>query len=368
MLNKLFSPLSIGDVILKNRIVMAPMTRGRAHNEGLVPTPSMVEYYRLRAEAGLIITEGAWTSREAIGFINVPGLFTKEQVAGWRQVTDAVHEAGGNIFAQLGHIGGLSHPEHLNGELPLAPSAVDLQEMAYAPGGFAPTVVPREMTLEDIRRTIDDYRHAALNAMEAGFDGVEVHGAYLYLLPEFLNSATNIRTDAYGGSPENRARIVIEIVESLLTVLESKQVALKLSPGVTSGLVTANADNDATYSYLVRKLNDYDLAYLHGWQFPAEPGTYAARFVDLATYLRPLYNGTLIISGGFDADSAEAKLQSGHLDAVAIGTPFIANPDLVRRYREGLPLAQPHRDFLYAGGDEGYLDYPLHEDAVTELA
>jgi N-ethylmaleimide reductase len=215
------------------------------------------------------------------------------------------------------------------------------------------------MTVDDIKRTVEAYKAASANAKAAGFDGVEVHGAYIYLIPEFLNSATNVRTDEYGGSPENRSRFVLEIIEAVIDVWGPGRVALKLSPGVRSGLVSANADTVETYTYLVRKLDDYPLAFLHGWRFPgAEAGSHAEPFNDLAAWLRPLYKGSLMVGGGYTKETGEAALQAGKLDAVAYATPFIANPDLVSRFKSNYPLAEPNRDTFYAGGEDGYNDYP----------
>jgi N-ethylmaleimide reductase len=231
----LFAPYKLGLAELKNRIVMASMTRGRTTNPGHVPNELQVQYYRQRAGAGLILTEGTWVNRDAIGFINVPGLFTDAQIDGWRNVTDAVHDEGGVIFAQLAHSGAISHPDFFDGGLPLAPSAVNPGLRAFTSTGFKDTVTPRAMTVEEIQRTVGDYRAAAQNAQEAGFDGVELHCATTYLLPQFLNSELNIREDAYGGSPENRCRIVLEILNGLIEVWGPSRVGVKISPTMNQG-------------------------------------------------------------------------------------------------------------------------------------
>lgn len=369
MSNLLLEPFTLGNLHLKNRIVMSSLSRCRADNPGLVPNESMVEYYSRRAEAGLILTEGSWVSPESIGFFNVPAIYTDEQMAGWRKITDAVHAKGGKIFFQAGHLGAVSHPDHLGGELPAGPSAINPQEMAFTNNGFQQTATPREMTLGDIHQTVTDYAKASANARQAGFDGFEIHGAYLYLIPEFLNSATNQRTDAYGGSPENRSRFLLEIVAACVAEWGPKQVAVKLSPGVISGLVSANHDSVATYEYLINRLNDFDLAFVHGWGFPSQPqGTAAAEFNDIARFLRKHYRGTVMVSGGYSRPSGEALLADGTVDLVAFGTPFVANPDLVNRMRHGYPLTSPRVDYFYQGGLEGYLDYSDYHGKALEAS
>lgn len=359
MTDKIFESYGLGDLPLANRIVMAPMTRGRAENPGLVPVEIMAEYYAQRSTAGLIVTEGTWVNSEGIGYINVPGIWSEPQVAGWRVVTDAVHAAGGKIFNQIAHLGAVSHPDHLHGELPMGPSAVNPNEQSYTPDGFKDTPVPREMTHGDIRNTIGDFRQAAQNAKKAGFDGVEIHGAYLYLVQEFLNSATNIRTDEYGGSPANRCRFVIELLEAVTSVWGPKRVGLKLSPATSSGTLKPNADTEPTFRHLVQKLNDFDLAYLHAWgpQGPVK-GTYAEAFEDIGAYFRALYDGTIIVAGGYDLASAQKAIESGNADLVAFGVPFIANPDLVYRFKNDVALNAPDQEKFYAGGASGYIDFP----------
>ena len=356
MSHTLLEPFQLGDLALRNRVVMAPLTRGRAENPGLVPTALMAEYYRQRAGTGLIVTEGTWPSREAIGFVNVPGLYSAEQVEGWRAVTDAVHGAGGVMFSQLGHLGALSHPDHLDGRLPVAPSAINPEEMSFTPTGFKETVVPREMTVADIRRTVEDYRVAALHAKEAGFDGVEIHGAHLYLIPAFLSSVLNRRTDAYGGSSENRCRFVLEILDAAISVWGAKRVGLKLSPAASSGRLVPNDETEPTYRHLLGALGHYDLAYVHALGAQGSPETVPAHFQDIARYFRPLYAGTLIVGGGYTKQSGEDVLRRGDADLVAYGAPFIANPDLVERFRSGIGLAEADPSTFYTGGAKGYAD------------
>ncbi|KRD12094.1 1,2-oxophytodienoate reductase [Flavobacterium sp. Root901] len=357
MNNKLFSEYQLGDLTLKNRIVMAPMTRGRAANPELMATDLMAAYYKQRASAGLIITEGCWVSPDAIGYINVPGIYTDNQTKAWSQVVDAVHDAGGKIFLQISHVGSVSHPDHLNGNLPLGPSAINPNEQTFTPEGFKDTLVPREMTVEDIKGIIEDFRIASLNAKKAGFDGVEIHGAHVYLFPQFLSSETNKRTDSYGGSVENRSRFVLELLEAVTGVWGKGRVGLKISPATSSGTLKPNADTEPTFRYLAQALNQFDLAYLHVLGLESVVGTPAEVFQDAASYFRPLYNGTLMIGGGLDSEKGEALLSSNNADLIAFGLPFIANPDLVERYRTGAALSLPKMDLLYTGGAEGYTDY-----------
>jgi N-ethylmaleimide reductase len=363
MNNKLLSEYQLGDLTLKNRIVMAPMTRGRATNPELLATDLMATYYKQRASAGLIITEGSWISPDAIGYINVPGIYNDKQTEAWKPVVNAVHEKGGKIFLQISHVGSVTHPDHLNGKQPMGPSAINPEEKTYTPEGFKDTPVPREMTLEDIKGIIEDFRTASLNAKKAGFDGVEIHGAHVYLFPEFLSSETNKRTDSYGGSVENRSRFVLEILEAVTSVWGKGRVGLKISPTTNSGALKPNADTEPTFRYLAKALNQFDLAYLHVWG-PSESvvGTPVEAFQDVSSYFRPLYNGTLMIGGGFDSHKGDALLRSDKADLIAFGMPFIANPDLVERYRTGATLSLPNTDLFYTGGAEGYTDY----DSIRE--
>ncbi|WP_213781375.1 alkene reductase [Caballeronia sp. dw_276] len=357
--NPLFSSFDLGGRMLTNRIVMAPMTRGRARNAGLVPTDLHVEYYRQRASAGLILTEATWVSPEGIGFINVPGLFTPEQVAGWRAVTDAVHAAGGTIFAQLAHSGSVSHPDFFSGEQPLAPSAINPRLRSFTAEGFKATVTPRAMSKDDITRTIDAYRAAARNARSAGFDGVEVHAGTFYLLPQFLNSVLNIRDDAYGGSVENRARIVLEIMEALVGDWSPGRVGVKISPTMAMGGFAPTGKTIATYDYLVARLNDLPLSHLQVVQALNDlAGTPVAALQDTIRYFRQRFEGALIANFGFDKASASRAIESGHADLVSFGKAFIGNPDLVKRLREDLPLRESAPETYYQGDARGYTDYP----------
>lgn len=360
----LLTPISLGDIDLPNRIIMASMTRARTDNADMVPNERQARYYEQRASAGLILTEGTWPSREGVGFINVPGLFTRQQAEGWRRVTDAVHEAGGHIFVQLGHIGSSSHPDLLDGALPLAPSAVNPGLKAFTPAGFKDTVTPREMDLGDIDRTVEDYAKAAQLAQIAGFDGVEVHGISTYLIPSFLYENLNRRTDDYGGSVENRVRLPLRIIDAVIGAWAPGRVGIKLSPGLNGvGNFISGAETLATFEFLIGQLSKRQLAYLQLMNPISDLAGTPLEVLgqDVAKHFRPLYLGNLIANGGYTFETGNDLLQSGFADAVAYGAPFIANPDLVKRFRDGLPLSVSDRDTYYGGGDAGYIDYPRAE-------
>lgn len=356
----LFDLYHLGDRVLRNRIVMAPMTRGRARNEGLIPSSLHVEYYRQRASAGLILTEATWVSRDGIGFINVPGLFTPQQVAGGRTVTEAVHEAGGVIYAQLVHSGAVSHQDFHGGLPPFAPSAINPRLRSFTTDGFKETVIPRAMTLEDIATTVTDYSIASQNARAAGLDGIEIHAATTYLLPQFLNSVLNVREDEYGGSAENRARIVISIIETLMEDWEPKRIGIKISPTLAMGGFTPTQETVATYDYLIGCLSPMPLSHLYVVKAAHNlAGTPVAALQDTIGYYRSRFHGTLIANLGFDKTSANRVLEDDAADLVSFGKHFISNPDLVRRLREDLPLAESTPDTYYQGGTRGYIDYPF---------
>jgi N-ethylmaleimide reductase len=339
---------------------MAPMTRGRARNSGLVPTDLHVEYYRQRASAGLIVTEATWVNPESIGFINVPGLFTPEQVDGWRAVTDAVHAEGGVIYAQLAHSGAVSHPDFFDGVAPLAPSAINPGLRSFTQNGFKDTVTPRAMTRDDIRRTVDDYGVAARNANAAGFDGVEVHAGTTYLLPQFLNSALNVREDEYGGSAGNRARIVLEILQAVSGEWAPNRIGIKISPTLAMGGFAPTDQTIATYDYLVERLNDFALSHLQVVKASTDlAATPVAALQDTVGYFRARFRGALIANFGFDKASANSAIETAQADLVSFGKAFIGNPDLVRRLRENLPLSDSAQETYYQGGAQGYVDYPV---------
>ncbi|WP_293307551.1 alkene reductase [Pedobacter sp. UBA5917] len=357
----LFKSFQLGDLELQNRIVMSSLTRGRATNPELVPTAIMADYYGQRASAGLIITEGTWVSKKAIGFINVPGIYTEKQVEGWKLVTDAVHKNNGKIFVQLGHCGSASHPDFFDGEIPRGPSAINPQLQSFTPEGFKDTVTPVPFTLEEIKETVNDYRKAAENALKAGFDGVEIHAQIYTLIPQFLSAATNQRKDEYGGSIENRSRILFEIIEALKTVWPTKRIGLKFTPAAFNpGILVPDSETIATYQYILKKLNSYDLGYVQ-WVAPAVDlaGTVIeALDDDYFAHPRTIYKGSLMANGGFTFTSGNKIIEEETADLVSFGMPFIANPDLAERFKQNLPLATADPETFYAGGETGYTDYP----------
>ncbi len=363
----LFQPIKLGEIELPNRIVMASMSRARTENPALIPTPLQAEYYQQRASAGLILTEGTWPSGEAIGAINVPGLFTEEQAEGWKRVTDAVHEVGGRIMVQLGHAGAVSHPDLLGGSLPLAPSAVSVNQQVFTPGGFRASPVPAAMRLDDITRTVGDYVNATRLAQKAGFDGVELHGTVGYLIPEFLNDAFNLRCDDYGGSVENRCRFPLEVLAAMASEWRPGRVGLKLSPAVTMGDLRPTAQTLPTYGYLVGQVSKLKIAYVQFQNGDTDlAGTPVEALKDgTAEYFRKFHDGLIIANGGLNKDTSETLIRSGAADLVAFGAPYLSNPDLVERFKDDLPLAPvPSRETWYAGGAHGYTDYPRASDST----
>lgn len=355
----LLQPYDMKGLQLKNRIVMAPMTRSRSDNPLGAATDLTAQYYEQRAEAGLIITEGTYVSAEAAGYINVPSIYTDAQVKGWQLVTEAVHKKGGKIFAQIWHVGRLSHPDLLNGKLPLAPSALNPYVQAYTFEGFKDTVTAQEMSLADIKRTVADFRNAGANAMKAGFDGVEIHSANGYLFHQFFNLHSNHRTDDYGGSLVNRARLLFEVIEALATVMPLNRVGVRLNPSLHNAQgMMLDQTSIPVHEYIVRRLNDYDLAYLHLTEpfTPVNDIPYAV--TQVAKHFRPLYKGTLIINKGFTGETGNKVIAEGDADLVAFGVPFLANPDLVERIKRLAPLNAPDMATFYTPGPKGYVDYP----------
>lgn len=343
-------------------MVMAPMTRSRSDNEHYAATALTAEYYAQRATAGLIITEGTFVSPRAAGYINVPAIYSDEQVEGWKLVTKAVHEKNGIIYAQIWHVGRISHPDFHNGELPLAPSAINPETQCYTINGFKDTVTPKAMTIAEIKETIQDFKKGAANAVKAGFDGVELHAANGYLFHQFFNGVSNHRTDEYGGSIENRARFLFEVLDELKEVIDINRVGIRLNPSLHGMMgMTIDELTIPTFEYIIRKLNDYDLAYVHLTEpfTPVEDVPFAV--VHVAKHFRPLYNGTLIINKGFTKETGTKVIEDGDADLVAFGVPFLANPDLVRRYETDAVLNTPDEETFYTPGAKGYTDYPALE-------
>ena len=355
----LFETYKLNGAVLKNRMVMAPMTRSRSNNTGNVATQITAKYYQQRASAGLIITEGTFISKEAVGVINVPGIYSAEQIEGWKLTTQAVHQQGGIIFAQLWHTGAYSHPDLHNGKKPLAPSDVNPNQQVFTAEGLKPSDAPQPMTVEDIKRTIADFKQAAINAFEAGFDGVELHGANGYLLQQFFSKNSNLRTDQYGGTVENRARILFEILDEMKQVVNINRVAVRLNPSL-NGIMGILVDDEsiALYDYIVNRLNDYGLAYVHLIEPFTDVTGNANAVQQVAKHFRKIYNGTIIINRAFTKETANLVLDAGDADLVSFGVPFLANPDLVERFKADAPLNQPDQTTFYTPGEKGYTDYP----------
>jgi N-ethylmaleimide reductase len=352
----LFSKTSLGPLALQNRLVMAPLTRNRAI--GNVPNELMRQYYAQRASAGLIITEGTSPSPNGLGYARIPGIFSAAQVAGWTQITEAVHAQGAKMFVQLMHCGRIAHPLNLpEGARVLAPSAVAAAgEMFTDAEGMKPNAMPQAMTEADIKATIGEYAQAAKNGVAAGFDGIELHGANGYLLEQFIRPNSNLRTDRYGGPIENRARFVLEVADAAIGAIGKERVGIRLSPfGVFNDMPPYPA-MEAEYVWLARELNARGLAYIHlvdhsSMGAPPPPESLKAAW-------RSVFKGALIFSGGYDAARAESDLAAGKCDLIAMGRPFLANPDLVARCKAGAPLNKPDFGTFYTPGPKGYTDYP----------
>jgi N-ethylmaleimide reductase len=349
----LFNPVRIGRTGLSNRMVMAPMTRSRSDDAG-VPGELVTAYYAQRASAGLIITEGVFPTAMGKGYVRTPGIETDAQVAAWKKVTEAVHARGGRIFMQLMHAGRISHPLLLDGALPVAPSAVQPAGQTWTAQGQLDMVTPRALALDEIADVIAGYGYATRRALEAGFDGVELHAASGYLPEQFLSSSTNQRDDAYGGSLPKRARFVLDVLAAMVAEAGADRVGVKISPEMNYNDISDAAPQE-TYGYLVDQINGLGLAYLHVALFGAS--------TDYHALLRPRFKGAYLAGGGLDQTSAEAMLAGGRADAAVFGSSFLANPDLPERFRRGAPLNEPNRAAFFAGGAEGYTDYPALPEA-----
>jgi 2,4-dienoyl-CoA reductase-like NADH-dependent reductase (Old Yellow Enzyme family) len=348
-MNSLFSEVQVGRYTLSNRMVMAPMTRSRSDDAG-VPSELVATYYAQRATAGLIISEGVFPVALGKGYVRTPGIETAEQVAAWKKVTDAVHARGGRIFMQLMHCGRVSHPSLLpEGAQPQAPSAIKAAGQTYTATGLQDFVTPHALTVSEIAVVVEGYRQSARRAIEAGFDGVELHAASGYLPEQFLSTGSNQRNDQYGGSVENRTRFVQEVLAAMVSEVGSDRVGIKISPEMNfNDIVDANPQE--TYTYLVKQLRDLKLAYLHVALFGAKFDYHAA--------LRPLFDGSYLIGSSQTKYSAESLINEGKADAAVFGSTFLANPDLPERFRADAELNTPNKDTFYAPGAEGYIDYP----------
>ena len=346
---KLFEPLQLGDLALPNRVIMAPLTRARAVGGKRVPNALMAKYYAQRASAGLIISEATSVSAQGVGYADTPGIWSEEQVAGWRLVTDAVHAAGGRIFLQLWHVGRISDPELLDGALPVAPSAIAAQGHVSLLRPQRPYPVPRALETEELPGIVADFRQGAINAKLAGFDGVEIHGANGYLLDQFLQDGSNHRQDAYGGSIENRARLLLEVTDACCEVWGPARVGVHLSPRGDSHSM-GDSNPAALFEYVARQLNQRRIAFLCVREYPSTDS--------LGPLLREVFEGVYIANEKLTKASADALLESGRADAIAFGKLFLANPDLPRRLQADRDLNAAQPEFFYGGGQQGYTDYP----------
>ena len=351
----LFDPARFGAITLANRIIMAPLTRGRA-NRGAVPTALMAEYYAQRASAGLIISEATGISREGLGWPNAPGLWNDAQVEGWRPVTDAVHRAGGRIVAQLWHMGRLVHPD-LGGGQPVSSSPTTAPGHAHTYEGSKPYVEARAATRDDIRRIIGDYGRAAQNAMAAGFDGIQLHGANGYLIDQFLRDSANRRTDEYGATIENRLRFVSEVIEAVGDAIGMEHVGIRFSPNIYSQGVE-DSDPLPLFTALAQRLEELGVPWIELREAHRPTSAGAVPTEPVSPAMRDSFSGMIALNSDYDGPSAEARMAEGIADAISIGRPFISNPDLVERIRLGAPLSPADEASFYAGGASGYTDYP----------
>ncbi|HEX2634298.1 MAG TPA: alkene reductase [Bradyrhizobium sp.] len=360
--SKLLEPYKLGPMTLPNRLVMAPLTRNRAV-AGMVPSPLAVEYYGQRASAGLLITEASQISQQGQGYQDTPGIYSKEQVAGWRKVTERVHGRGGRIFIQIWHVGRISHTTlQPNGGAPVGPSAIRAKGKTFVGGTFTDISEPRALALEEIPGIVDDFRRATVNAIEAGFDGVEIHGANGYLLDQFAKDGANKRTDAYGGSIENRARLMLEVTKAVASEAGPERTGIRISP-VTPSNDISDSDPQPLFEHIVDHLNALKLVYIH----VIEGATGGPRDVAPFDYrsLRKRFNGAYIANNGYDFALANKVLAANEADLIAFGKLFIANPDLVERLKRGAPLNAPDKATFYGGDAKGYTDYPTLSEALA---
>jgi N-ethylmaleimide reductase len=355
-MSKLLSKVKLGPYELKNHMVMAPLTRCRADFNTRVPTPMMVEYYKQRASAGLILTEATVVTAKGVGYPATPGIYSDEQVKAWQLITKAVHEANGRIFLQLWHCGRASHSSFLDGDLPVSSSAISIPGELYTPLGMKPYETPRALTFEEVQKVPALFAFGAQRAKEAGFDGVEIHGANGYLIDQFLKDGVNKRVDAYGGNIANRTRLLIEIIEAVSKVWGKDRVGLRLSP---SGSFGGMSDSDPLkhFSYIVEKVSDLEIAYLHIVEGDKADERHGAKMVDTSV-LKKCFKGTLLSCGGYTQESAESALVSNKAELIVFGKLFLANPDLPKRFEQNKPLNKWDDTTFYAGGEKGYTDYP----------
>jgi N-ethylmaleimide reductase len=368
----LLEPYMLGDLRLRNRVVMAPLTRTRADNPGHVPTDLMRQYYEQRASAGLIISEGVWVSENAQGWHGAPGIYNETQRAAWKAITDAVHARGGRIFAQLWHQGSVSHPSFFgDGRLPVAPSAINPEQLIHVPGGTRMSETPREMSLADIQQAIDEYYNSAQVAKDAGFDGVQIQAGFVYLIQQFLHETTNRRTDEYGGSIENRGRFLFEVLEAVLNVWPSQRVGVKAGPMMNElGLFRAVPSTVPTSEYVYERLNSYKLSHVYLMRQLADLAKTPISALagdGVIHHFRGRYHGTLILNVGIDRKHGAELTLEGLGDLIAFGRDYIANPDLVERIRLDAPLNEQRPEGYYGSSPVGYTDYPFLKSQAVEM-
>jgi N-ethylmaleimide reductase len=359
--SKLFEPYHLGPLTLPNRFAMAPLTRNRAVAPGMVPSPLAVNYYGQRASAGLLITEASQVSQQGQGYQDTPGIYSTEQVAGWRKVTDRVHERGGRIFIQIWHVGRISHVTlQANGGAPVGPSAIRAKGKTFVNGTFADVSEPRALELSEIPAIIEDFKRGTANALAAGFDGIEIHGANGYLLDQFAKDGTNKRTDAYGGSIENRAKLMLEVSKVVAAEAGAERTGIRISP-VTPSNDVSDSNPQPLFDYIVDQLNALKLTYIH----VVEGATGGPRDIAPFDYgsLRKRFKGAYMANNGYDFALANQVLEAGAADLIAFGKPFISNPDLVERLKQGAPLNEWDKATFYGGGAKGYTDYPALQAA-----
>ena len=355
----LFEPIQLGAITAPNRVIMAPLTRARATREA-VPTPIMAEYYAQRASAGLIISEATGISREGLGWPFAPGLWNRAQAEGWKPVTEAVHRAGGRIFAQLWHMGRIVHPDFLDGGQPVSSSATKAPGKAHTYDGKQPYAEARALRLDELPRILDDYARATEHALAAGFDGVQIHAANGYLIDQFLRDAANLRDDDYGGRPENRIRLLVEVTQRVASVAGAQRTAVRLSPnGASQGV--EDSDPPSVFLPAARELDRIGIAFLE-LREQGPDGTFGrSDQAKVSPLLRPVFSRPLVLNQDYGLDAAQEAISSGLADAVSFGRPFISNPDLVERLRGAAPLVPDDTATWYSQGPEGYVDYPSLE-------
>ncbi len=357
----LFSEEKLGNLNLPHRIVMAPLTRSRSSQPGDIPNDMNAEYYKQRSSAALIITEATQISPQGKGYAFTPGIHSEEQIEGWKKITNNVHQQNGHIFMQLWHVGRVSHTSlQLDNLLPVAPSAIAVEGQAFTYEGMLDFETPRVLDISELPAIVEQYRQAAINAKQAGFDGVEIHAANGYLLDQFLKDGTNKRDDTYGGSIENRTRLVLEVTQAVTDVWGGDRVGIRISPTGTFNSMS-ESNPQVLFNYLIEKLNQFNLAYLHVVEHFGEASVDDFDF----NVLRKKFNGAYIANGGYTGESAELSLKNGQSDFIAFGMPFIANPDLPERLKQGANLNQADQDTLYGGDAKGYIDYPSLSEQVN---